>query len=161
MFNTLLRFSRNASKTFRRNVHRYGGMYKIGPSTSHMTLHQSDFICFFLLFFFFFLDHTLFLLQKSKHLFGYDLKQSVKKAGFQSKLYNVAMITCWWLVSGLIVGSHRASLAKFLNFYIIWKINSDFYFLTIYFFKYILNRFSILFFISFKYYFFIYYLFIF
>ena len=59
---------------------------------------------FFFFFFSFFLDHTLFLLQKSKYLFGYDLEQSDEKAGFQSKLYNVAMITCWWLVSGLIVG---------------------------------------------------------
>ena len=30
--------------------------------------------------------------------------KSDKKAGFQSKLYNVAMISCWWVVSGLIVG---------------------------------------------------------
>ena len=47
---------------------------------------------FFFLFLFSLLDHTLFLLQKSKHLFGYDLKQSDKKAGFQWKLYKVAMI---------------------------------------------------------------------
>ena len=55
----------------------------------------------------------------------------------------------------------RASPAEFPNFCTIWRMNSDFYFLTTHFFKYTFNRFSITFFISFKYYFFINYLFFF
>ena len=51
----------------------------------------------------------------------------------------------------------RAFSAKFSNFFIIWIMNSNFYLLTIYFFKYTSNKLSI----SFKYYFFIHSLFIF
>ena len=57
----------------------------------------------------------------------------------------------------------RASPANLSNFCTVWRMNSNFYFLSTHFFKYTLisNRFSIPFSILFKYYFFIHYLFFF
>ena len=79
------------------------------------------------------------------------------------KLRTVILKTCTFLCERQYIKWYifRASPAVSLCFCIVWTVNSNIYLLHTYFFKYIFQQILYLFSISFKYYFFIHYLFIF
>ena len=131
LFNTLLRFSRNANKTFRRNMHGEGGMSKIGPSTCHIW-HSIEQISFLFSFSFsFFLSWTTLCFCFKNQSICLAMIWSNRKRKLVS---NQNFITLPWLLAGdWWVGWFLALLYK-ATWHYYWFMNhkktSNYYFVT-------------------------------